>query len=367
MHLLMTADTVGGVWTYTRELVSGLIGRGHRVTLVSFGMLPCTSQISWMEGLEGLDYRPTPFSLEWMQDSQEDIKCSCKYLEDLIAEVKPDLLHSNQYAYGALNVGLPKVVVAHSDVVSWWLAVHGEQPPRNEWMAWYRDLVSRSLGAANTVVAPSRWMIESMENNYGSLTNKAVIYNGRSASLFNPNSEKHNRVVSVGRVWDQAKQLSLLTERAHTVPVWIVGSQEHPEKPMNGYTLGTAVPGITYCGAQSEQEIRTLFAHSTVYAATSRYEPFGLAPVEAALSRCAIVANGIPTFRELWGESACYFQTNDAASLAEVIDTLHADKALRREYAERAYQCALERFSTNRMLDDYEQLYKAVTCQELAA
>ena len=40
MHVLITADTVGGVWTYTRELACGLLHRGHRVTLVSFGRIP---------------------------------------------------------------------------------------------------------------------------------------------------------------------------------------------------------------------------------------------------------------------------------------------------------------------------------------
>jgi len=34
VHVLVTADTVGGVWTYTRELACGLLNRGHRVTLV---------------------------------------------------------------------------------------------------------------------------------------------------------------------------------------------------------------------------------------------------------------------------------------------------------------------------------------------
>ena len=33
MHVLMTSDTLNGnIWTYTRELISGLIGRGMRVT-----------------------------------------------------------------------------------------------------------------------------------------------------------------------------------------------------------------------------------------------------------------------------------------------------------------------------------------------
>ncbi len=44
MHVLVTADTVGGVWTYTRELVTGLAARGIRVTLVSFGGIPTATQ-----------------------------------------------------------------------------------------------------------------------------------------------------------------------------------------------------------------------------------------------------------------------------------------------------------------------------------
>ena len=32
MHVLVTADTMSGSWTYTRELVTGLVTRGVRVT-----------------------------------------------------------------------------------------------------------------------------------------------------------------------------------------------------------------------------------------------------------------------------------------------------------------------------------------------
>src|SRR5262244_2464724 len=66
MHILVTADTIGGVWTYTRELVAGLIRRGEQVTLVSFGDIPSAAQTRWMEGLPNLTYHPTAFKLEWM-------------------------------------------------------------------------------------------------------------------------------------------------------------------------------------------------------------------------------------------------------------------------------------------------------------
>ena len=49
MHVLVTADTVGGVWTYARELVTGLVRRGVRVTLVSFGDIPNRAQMAWLK------------------------------------------------------------------------------------------------------------------------------------------------------------------------------------------------------------------------------------------------------------------------------------------------------------------------------
>src|SRR5262249_4725510 len=84
MHVLVTTDTISGVWSYTRELVSGLVSRGLQVTLVSFGEVPLPEQTSWMESLHGLDYRPTAFRLEWMQESEHDYRDSCAYLQALV-------------------------------------------------------------------------------------------------------------------------------------------------------------------------------------------------------------------------------------------------------------------------------------------
>ena len=57
-------------------------------------------------------------------------------------------------------------------------------------------------------------------------------------------------------------------------------------------------------------------------------------PLEAAFSRCAIVANDIPSFREIWGDDAIYFRTNDAASLAQAIRELGEDREKCRAYGE---------------------------------
>jgi glycosyltransferase involved in cell wall biosynthesis len=320
-----------------------------------------------MQGLPGLDYRPTPFALEWMQDSAEDIQLSTKYLEEVINTVKPDLLHFNQFAYGAIQTSLPKVVVAHSDVVSWWVAVKKEEPPVTDWLKWYRNTVSAGIAAADEVIAPSHWMLENINTYYLRPMHARVVYNGRDASLFDAHSEKQDQVVSVGRVWDEAKQVSLLTKRAQALPVLIAGSQEYPDKILSSFRADRVLQGITFCGQQSEQDIRRLFATSSIYAACSCYEPFGLAPVEATMSGCALIANDIPTFRELWGDSAYYFRPNDSESLAEAIRTLAGDRAFLREYSQRAYHHAVEKFSVKRMIDSYAQLYGSLVAQEAAA
>src|ERR1044071_8673097 len=201
MHVLVTADTVGGVWTYTRELVTGLARRGVHVTLLSFGEIPAPAQTSWMDGLRGLDYRPTAFRLEWMQDSADDIAASSDYLASVVEDVKPDLLHLNQYAYGALPCNVPRIVVAHSDVASWWVAVHGDEPRDTAWQRWNREIVSRGLSAATAVVAPSRWMLAEIERYYARPARSTVIYNGRNPGLFNPHGTKDDLVASVGRLW----------------------------------------------------------------------------------------------------------------------------------------------------------------------
>lgn len=366
MHILMTTDTVGGVWTYTRELVSGLARHGHRVTLISFGRNPSPEQTRWMRGLSGVNYRPTAFRLEWMQDSAEDIEKSILLLEQTALEVTPDLLHLNQYAYGALPTPIPKIVVAHSDVVSWWVNVHRSEPPDNAWSRWYRDLVSRGIRGADLVITPSRWMLDALKTYYTTPTNCDVIYNARDTSLFDPDRVKENCVLAVGRLWDRAKQISLLWQTAHAVPVYIAGSANHPEKLAGGHDP-CQTSGVILLGEQSEDQLCELYARSAIFTATSCYEPFGLAPLEAVLSGCALIANDIPSFHELWEDSACYFRRNDAGSLAARIDVLSRDTRLRRHYVRRTLERAHTMFNLDRMLHLYESAYKRLVAQEAYA
>ncbi|MGZ4831247.1 MAG: glycosyltransferase family 4 protein [Candidatus Angelobacter sp.] len=358
MHILVTADTLGGVWTYTRELVTGLVRRGDRVTLVSFGDIPTAAQTRWMDGLANLDYRPTAFKLEWMLDSEADMEASSQYLEALIQESRPDLLHLSQFYYGALDCDVPRIVVAHSDVVSWWTSVHRQSPPETDWLRWYRQVVARGLREATSVVAPSRWMLEQVELHYGKLASTSVIHNGRTPALFNPYISKRETTVTVGRLWDGGKNVSLLLRHEMPGSVQIVGCDRHPELHNHAFVAETIRPNVSLQPEQDDRQIVQTLARAGIYAATSQYEPFGLAPVEAALSRCAIVASDIPSFRELWEGAAIFFRNNDPESLSLALESLQRDRGLRLNQGNMAFRHARQHFTADRMVAAYKNLYQ---------
>jgi|SRR5579862_636675 len=369
MRILITADTLGGVWIYTRELVTGLVQRGHFVILASFGKLPREDQLGWLRSFPAtsFQYHASEFPLEWMQDSAAGLAASVQFLESLIDETKPDILHSSQFCYGSLACAIPKVVVAHSDVLTWWKAVHETDPPDSSWFRWYIETVSRGLAEADLVVAPSHWMLNAAKQQYAFTTPSRVIYNGRNPALFHPSAKKETRAITVGRLWDQAKQVSLLLSHPQAVPVQVAGPKQSPDGTNTADSHFDCSLGVELLDTQSETDIGVLFSRAAMYVATSCYEPFGLAPVEAALSRCALILNDIPVFRELWGDCALYFEHNNSWALSKVIHEISADSALRGLYAERAYQLARNRFNSQRMVDEYESLYHELASKSAAA
>lgn len=358
MHVLVTTDTIGGVWSYTRELVQGLLQRGHEVTLVSLGRLLSEGQASWVRASH-LNFYPTDFPLEWMPNSETGVTESSRYVTQLISTCKPDVLHTNQFCYGAMPCDIPKVLVAHSDVVSWWHSVHACEPPASHWATWYRSLVVKALATADLTVTPSQWMLDALTCYYDRPQRAKVIYNGRSRTLFDPAGRKAARALSVGRVWDEGKQVSILLARDHSTPITIAGNTDHPAGTKTA-PLPNNSANVTLCGEKDEEGLRRLFSESSTYVATSRYEPFGLAPLEAALSRCALVMNDIPVFLEIWGDAAIYFQRDDPDSLADAIQQLSEATDVREEYGLRAYSHAIKNYTAERMVDRYEDLYRAL-------
>ena len=364
MHVLLTTDSVGGVWTYTEELSAGLVRNGHQVTLVSFGHLLDDGQRAWLISMDSplFQWVETEYRLEWMEDAGEDLLRSVEFLRKLALELQPDVLHTNQFAYGELADTVPVLLTGHSDVLSWWQAVHGERIPDTGRLRAYTALVRAGLQSATLLAAPTEWMARALRGQYGVDRPIEIVPNGRSAHLFTPGGPKILQAITVGRAWDPGKHVALLEEIDVPMPLWIAGESASPVSASHvpGAQAATPAPSVAYLGKQNAAQLRALYSRTAIYVATSCYEPFGLAPLEAALSGCALVLSDLPTMREIWDGVALFYPVRDAAALENTLRRLAAEPEQIDELAARALARARTRYTAKDMVAHHESIYSSL-------
>jgi glycogen synthase len=266
--------------------------------------------------------RSSAWRPEWMPGAWADVDRAGDWLEELAAIEAPDLIHFNDYCHAARGWSAPVVVVGHSCVWSWWRAVRGGDPPA----AWreYRRQVQAGLLAADRVVAPTRAMLSELERAYGPLPHGRVVWNGR-AWRWRPGATavagRFPLVMSTGRMWDEAKNLALLECAAAQVswPIAVAGEDHDP----GGALVGAE--RLTLLGRLSTHELASWLERAAIYASPARYQPFGLAALEAAQAGCALVLGDIASQRELWAAAAVYVPPDDPAALARALNRLIGD------------------------------------------
>jgi glycogen synthase len=349
-RILMTADTVGGVWTYALELTQALHQYGVQVVLATMGGPLSPSQCAEVQNISGLTVFESPFKLEWMEDPWSDVARAGDWLLQLEESVQPDVVHLNGYVYGALSWGRPALVVGHSCVLSWWEAVKGEAAP-DGW-ARYRHEVTRGLHAADLVLAPTRAMLAVLERHYGCFARSRAVPNGRNPALFPP-AAKEPFIFAVGRLWDEAKNVAVLEKVAPSLawPVYVAGEGRHPAGGQVRYR------SVRELGRLSLPALAHWLARAEIYALPARYEPFGLSVLEAGLAGCALVLGDIPSLRETWDGAAVFVSPDDASALAATLKALSQDSSRLAELAARARTRALE-FTPQRMLRGYLAAYR---------
>jgi glycosyltransferase involved in cell wall biosynthesis len=357
MRILMTTDTVGGVWSYTTELIGGLLRNRVAVALVTLGRKPSPAQHRWLQQTsavwrEAFRWDECKASLEWMSNNEGAFCDVAPLLLRVAHEFRAELLHSNQFCFGALPVSIPRLVVAHSDVLSWAAACRSEGIEACAWLDTYIDLCAAGLRDADAVVAPTRWMLDALGKNFELACEAYVIPNGRTPKGLARSSTRKLQAITAGRLWDEAKNLKLLQDVHAPLPILVAGDTEYESQ-----TAINLPPEITILGHLAEDKLLSLFQQSAIYLCTSVYEPFGLAPLEAALCGCAVLANDIPSLHEVWGDGAVYF--HNAASLQDRLAELVRDPE-QLALAQRRSWLRAQRYAAASMTSRYLALYQTM-------
>lgn len=346
--ILMTVDAVGGVWRYAMDLASALKSLGTETVFLGFGPAPDERKRQEVEQIGKLLWSDAP--LDWLVSDRSQLDRVSPAIAQAAADEGVDLVHLNLPSQAAnLEISIPVLTVAHSCVVTWFAAVRGHAVPQ-DW-AWQRDINWQGFERSDAVVAPSRGFAALLQQAYGRALDVQVIHNASPlAEQFPP---KEEFVFAAARWWDDGKNGTLLDRVANQLawPLRMAGPASSPNG--NRVTLQHA----QHLGELDYPSTLALMGNAAIFVSPSLYEPFGLATLEAARMRCALVLADIPVYRELWDGCALFANPHDEQAFSDAILRLICDPILRLELSTKA-QAASRRYSSQAQAAAMNALYQ---------
>ncbi|HEX2944208.1 MAG TPA: glycosyltransferase family 4 protein, partial [Rhodopila sp.] len=249
----------------------------------------------------------------------------------------------------------PLIVTVHSCVGTWWRAVHGGSLPSD--LAWRAAAAADGLAAADAVIAPSDSFAADLRACYGLGRCIHVIPNGRQPCP--GRGTRRPIALTAGRLWDEGKGMSTLDAAARLIPhpVYAAGPHVAPHGAVARF------PYLNLLGSLDEATLANWYAKAAVFTSVSRYEPFGLAVLEAAQAGCALVLSDIATFRELWDGAAVFVPVDDPVALAGALRRVLCDGD-EADRLGRLAQARAARFDPRRMVASTWNVHAAVLARE---
>lgn len=353
-RILITTDSVGGVWQYSLDLAAALVGLGWEPVLAHLGPAPDRHRRAHADGFHGVRLIETGLPLDWLSEGPQQVLATGAAITRLAQQERIDLLHLNSPALAASAPSpIPVVAVNHGCLATWWTTTRSGQamPPGFQW---HRRLTAEGLRAAGRVIAPTRAFAAQVAQTYGLRTTPDVVYNGRSRAVPPVSPPPHDMAFTAGRLWDAAKRTRLLDDVAGglAIPFHAAGPAEGPHgeavAPVNLHLLGTL----------GENEMAAWLSRRPIFVSAASFEPFGLAVLEAAAAGCPLVLSDIRTFRELWGQAAVFVKEDGPDAWAWAIDAIVGDPPFREALAAAARARAV-RYTVDAMASGMARIYAA--------
>ena len=314
MRILLTTDAIGGVWRYSLTLAREWAALGVPVDLAVLGPAPDRAQRNEATAIRGLALHDTGLDLDWTAPDHAALQRSATGLAALARRCGSSSVHLHAPALIGRDIEWPVPVVAvlHSCMATWWQALRQGRPP--EEFRWRIDATADGIRRVTHVVAPTRAFRDAVLAAYGNIAPIAVVHNGLHPhpAPTDSSSARPRQTLAAGRFWDEGKDVATLGAAARLIdaPVLAAGSFRDPTG------RETAAPALIRLGSLDEPALATAYAHARAFISTARYEPFGLAVLEAAQAGLPLVLSDIPSFRELWDGVALFVTPGDAAGFA---------------------------------------------------
>lgn len=352
-RLLMTTDVKSEVWDYSLVLSRALLKYiNAEITLVSFGGTPTDIQKAELEDLD-IKIKFTDFPAETGEDAENsDLKT---FLEAIVKDFSPHIIHLN-HIIPDVCLNIPCVLNCHSNLLNINKAdcLINRFNPVPKRLENFEQNINKNLNSADAIITQSRFIAECLVKKYEFKKGIRVIYNGIEGKPYFGMPESPT-LIACGDLSDRSRNIGMLINIAYKLPdnikIKIIGDVlQYRKLPKN----------VEFLRNLSASELRHVYKNSSIYLALSNSEIDGLSAIQAAYSGCAILANDMPVFKELWGDCAYIFEKNNINSLMRCINNLVENKNILEATSRNCQAKALSVFNSRRMAYEYINLYKDV-------
>ena len=140
--------------------------------------------------------------------------------------------------------------------------------------------------------------------------------------------------------------------------LWLVlaGKQDANYLRIENAVRKKGLKGIIFTGFISEGQLRWLYENCAAYVFPSLSEGFGLPGLEAMVHGAPVISSNATCLPEIYGSAAHYFDPLDVTAMAEAINDVLTDTALRQKLIAAGYQ-QVQKYSWQRTAEQTLAVY----------
>jgi N-acetyl-alpha-D-glucosaminyl L-malate synthase BshA len=358
--------TVGGSGILATRLGVEYARRGHQAHFITYerpvaiqGVDPENVYVHLVSVLEYPLFKYPPYTIALGSEMSRVTK---KHGLDLL-HVHYSIPHATAAYLSRGLTGKPYVVTLHGSDVT----ILGSDPS-------YEPVNTFSVEQADAVTAVSRFMADEAKNNLGISKEIRVIPNFVDTEVYHPapcelmEQPEHDIVVAhvsnfraVKRVDDLIYAMCMVTKKAPDAKLVLIGDGPERHRVERLIDQMDLRRNITLTGYRSD--VPELLRCADTLVLPSETESAPLTILEAMSTGLPVVATrvgGIPEMVED-GRNGFLVPLKHPEDIAERILELHADRGKLRRMGEAARETVLERYSTDKVVRQYLDVYEGVT------
>ena len=134
---------------------------------------------------------------------------------------------------------------------------------------------------------------------------------------------------------------SFLLLKNNYIKLYIVGSLNkkiYGKESLKIINLAKKNQNIKYLGRVDDDKLIELYSNAVCFVYPSLYEGFGIPPLEAQACGCPIVISDIPVFKEVYANSALFFNPYDPEDMAKKIENIIDSSNMRKELIQKGFK-----------------------------